>query len=49
MTACVTFSPRNASAVSFIFPSTKPAIWLGAYFSPRDSTQASPASDLTML
>ena len=34
MTACVTFSPRWASAVSFIFCRMKPEISLGAYFLP---------------
>mmetsp|Transcript_78629 Transcript_78629/g.208688 ORF Transcript_78629/g.208688 Transcript_78629/m.208688 type:complete len:244 (+) Transcript_78629:213-944(+) len=40
-TACGTVRPRYASAVSFIFPSTKAPIWLGEYFSPCASIQAS--------
>src|SRR6056297_2185343 len=42
MTACVTSSPRYDSAVSFILPRMKAEIWLGLYFSPLASTQASP-------
>ena len=49
MTAWVTFSPRYASAVSFIFCRMKAEIWLGLYFLPWASTQASPLSALTML
>jgi hypothetical protein len=49
MTASVTFSPRYASAVSFILVRMKALIWLGLYFLPRASTQASPLSPRTIL
>ena len=49
ITAWLTVSPRNASAVSFILPSTKALIWLGEYFSPLASTQASPLSPRAMV
>ncbi|MGY3362445.1 hypothetical protein ACVWZK_009108 [Bradyrhizobium sp. GM0.4] len=48
MTACVTAPPSVASAVSFILVRMKALIWLGLYFLPRTSTQASPLSPRTM-
>ena len=48
MTAFSTFSPRNDSAVSFIFCRTKAEICEGEYFLPSASTQASPLSARTM-
>ena len=49
MTAWVTSSPRNFSAVSFIFCKMKAEICDGLYFSPWASTQASPLSALMIL
>ena len=50
ITACVTFSPRCASAVSFIFCRMKAEISDGEYFLfSRPWTQASPLSALTIL
>ena len=48
-TASVTGSPRCASAVSFIFCRMKADTWLGEYFSPFASIQASPLPALTIL
>ena len=49
MTACSTFWPRKASAVSFILVRMKALIWLGLYFLPFTSTQASPFGPGTIL
>ena len=48
LTACVTALPRLASAVSFILVRMKALIWLGEYFLPLTSTQASPLSPDTI-
>ena len=49
MTACVTFSPRYASAASFSFLRIMAEISGGEYCLPLTSTRASPLLALTTL